>query len=576
MIPHQTSHYKALDSLGDKLVRAGLITSEQLAVARVSKEDLGVDLAEILIQKKFVTEKEILQFLSRELNVPYLSLADTELDLELVKNIPISLAKRYTLFPVSKQDGSLVVAMSNPLDLAAKDDLRAILHCEIEPVLSSKEDILEAISRYYAVENNLKTEHHIERAAHELEVIGSPEEEPLETSSERLQEIASGPKVITVVNQILSRAYSEKASDVHIEPYRDLVRIRYRVDGFLEERETLSRQMLLPIISRIKIMAGLDIAERRIPQDGRIRINLLGNCLDLRISTYPTMKGEKVAIRLLCKENLINIEDLGFRENERKLFADLVGRSYGLFLVTGPTGSGKSTTLYSGLMRINAPDKNIVSIEDPVESEVPGINQAQINPKAGITFATALRAILRQDPNVVMVGEIRDAETADIAVRAAMTGHMVLSTLHTNTASGVVSRLLDLGVESFLLSSALIGILNQRLVRKICPHCKEEVAVDKSHLGASARIIKKMFRGKGCQNCRMTGYQGRVGIFELAPVEATIRELIYRKASDVMIREQFRKMGVKDIREDGFEKVNAGLTTLDEVMRVTEETDERL
>ncbi|MDO8462601.1 MAG: ATPase, T2SS/T4P/T4SS family, partial [Deltaproteobacteria bacterium] len=376
MISDQTSCYKVLDGLGDKLIHAGLITLEQLAVARVSKEDLGIDLAEILIQKKFVTEEEILKFLSRELNIPYLSLAGIELDLELVKNVPISLAKRYTLFPVAEKNGRVVVAMSNPLDLAAKDDLKIALRSEIEPVLSSRGDITEAIDRYYSAWNSPKVGRRIEREGHELEVLNSSEES-LETSSERLQEIASGPKIVSTVNKILSRAYTEKASDVHIEPYRDLVRIRCRIDGFLEERETLPRQMHLPLISRIKIMAGLDIAERRIPQDGRIQINLLGNRLDLRISTYPTMKGEKVAIRLLSKENLINIEDLGFNEKERKLFADLIGKNYGLFLVTGPTGSGKSTTLYAGLTRVNSADKNIVSIEDPVESELPGINQAQ-------------------------------------------------------------------------------------------------------------------------------------------------------------------------------------------------------
>ncbi|MBI1909358.1 MAG: type II/IV secretion system protein [Deltaproteobacteria bacterium] len=590
--------YKMLDGMGGDLVVAGLVTPEQLAVAKVSQEDLGVDLAQILIQKKFVTEEQILQFLSQALHIPFVSLAETTIYPETVKRVPLALAKRYTVFPLRQDGEKIVVAMANPLELAALDDLKAVLHAEVDPVLSSRGEILEAIDHYYSSDWRREASEKGDspkgvshngvspkgdspkgvshngvppKGLSDLEVIGIGDDEGMTGLSEKLQEIASGPKIVASVNQMISRAYSERASDIHIEPVQDSLRVRYRIDGFLEEKQVLPRPMHLPIISRIKIMAGLDIAERRIPQDGRIRISLLGNRLDLRVSTYPTTKGEKVAIRLLSKENLITIEDLGFSEKDRKLFSELVAKSYGLFLVTGPTGSGKSTTLYGGLLRINSPEKNIVSIEDPVESEIPGVNQAQVNPKAGITFATALRAILRQDPNVVMIGEIRDAETADIAVRAAMTGHMVLSTLHTNTASGALSRLLDLGVESFLLSSALVGILNQRLVRRICTHCREEVSIDKTRLGPWVKLVKTAFRGQGCSHCRMTGYKGRVGLFELAPINDVIRDLIYRKASDTEVRDQLRKMGVKDIREDGFEKVNAGMTTLEEVLRVTEE-----
>ncbi|MBI2501449.1 MAG: type II/IV secretion system protein, partial [Deltaproteobacteria bacterium] len=339
-----------------------------------------------------------------------------------------------------------------------------------------------------------------------------------------------------------------------------------------EEKARYAREMHLPIVSRIKIISGLDIAERRSPQDGRVRIKVGGKPIDLRVSTYPTIHGEKVVLRLLATSEKIGIEELGFSEHERKIFSELIGRPHGIFLVTGPTGSGKSTTLYAALERLNSPEKNIVSIEDPVEREITGVSQAQINTKAGITFASALRAILRQDPDIIMLGEIRDRETAEISVRAAITGHLVLTTLHTNTAAGAISRLNDLGVESFLLSSSLVGVLAQRLVRKICSSCREEVpSSDQGPPHFFKGKIETMFRGKGCPECHLSGYSGRVGIFELVPVRGKILQLIADGAKEDQIEKEIRSAGIRSMLDDGIEKIVKGVTTLDEVLRVVQE-----
>ncbi len=400
-------------------------------------------------------------------------------------------------------------------------------------------------------------------------------------AAEKLEELAAGSKIVNIVNSIVIKAYNEKASDIHIEPMSDSVRVRYRVDGLLEERIVLSKKMLMPVVSRLKIMGGMDIAERRIPQDGRVNLKFMGNRVDMRLSIYPTMHGEKVVIRLLSRESIIGLEDLGFGEEDRKKFADIIARPHGIFLVTGPTGSGKTTTLYAALQRINSQEKNIISIEDPIENEITGVSQAQVNLKAGLTFASALRSILRQDPDVIMVGEIRDRETTDIALRSAMTGHMVFSTLHTNTAIGAIARLADLGAEPFLISSAILGVLSQRLVRKICPGCKKELEPNAGHVAylskcgdyVKALIDKpfKLYRGAGCKACRMSGYKGRIGIFELVVFTEKMRQLIAVKASEDDLRNEARGMGVKEIREEGVDKALAGITTIEEVIRVTQE-----
>ncbi len=561
------SDFHLLDNLAEDLVREGLITQDQLTVARVSQQNLGEDLGRILIKRGFLTEDQLLSFMGRSLSIPYVRLEENSIQRELVQKVPLHLAKRYHLIPLRRENNRVIVAMANPLDRFAVDELHALLHAEIFPVIASLEDIQAQITQHYALQKTEKG-----RTEESIEMLGYYNEESPEAAGERLEKIAAGPKIIQLVNEMIVQAYHEKASDIHLEPRREAVAVRYRIDGFLEEKKHLAKEILLPLVSRIKILGGLDIAERRIPQDGRTRMRIGGSMLDLRVATFPTLYGEKVVLRLLSKDTAIGIDSLGFSENDRKVFSELISRSHGIFLVTGPTGSGKSTTLYAALSQIDTANKNVISVEDPIESEIAGVNQSQINPKAGVTFASSLRAILRQDPDVIMIGEIRDAETAEIAVRAAITGHLVLSTLHTNTAAGAISRLNDLGVEPFLLSSAMIGVLAQRLVRKICPVCREEAEMSASdRLGPLASKVRKFFRGRGCPACRMSGYSGRIGIFELAPIGDNARRLIADKATDQTIEEEFRKVSVRSILEDGLEKVEQGITTVDELLRVTQE-----
>lgn len=547
------------------LVQEGLLTKDQLAVAKVSQQNLGEDLGSILVKKGYVTEAELLEFLSRHLKIPYVSLKKIKPDPRLLREIPVTVAKKHLVIPLKKNsDGRIEVAMANPLDSFVIDDLKQTFHGEIHPRLASAQEILENIEQAYqgpVVEKEKKVIGILETISEE-ETFGKLE-------YKKIEEMASGPKVIAAVNEIISKAWNERASDIHIEPYAEAARIRYRIDGFLNERGALTKNMHLAVVSRIKIMAGLDIAEHRIPQDGRVRIRMVGRTLDMRISTCPTQYGEKVVLRLLFKESLRTIEDLGLDPKERRLFSNMVAAPHGIFLATGPTGSGKSTTLYAAMMRINSPDINIVSIEDPIESEIEGIAQIAVNPKTGLDFAKILRSVLRQDPDVIMIGEIRDSETANIAIRAAITGHMVLSTLHTNTAAGAISRLLDLGVEPFLLNAALQGVMAQRLVRKICPSCKEEIPVNPTTLGPIAQKMNQAFRGKGCSECLLSGYWGRVGIFELVPMTDTLRGMVYNKASDLALETEVRKMGIVSLREDGLCKVEKGITTIEEVLRVT-------
>ena len=557
----------SINRFAQDLVKEGLISKDQLAIAKVSQENLGKDLGSILVKRGFVTERQLLEFVSQHIKIPYIDLNKKTMEPELLREISATIAKRHLVIPIRRNNGKVEVAMSNPLDTIALDDLKMAFHEEIAPYLASGRQIHEAIEKAYTTTNG--DEASSKRIAVVENITEGSEAGAMEFK--KIQEIASGPKIIAAVNDLISGAWGEGASDVHIEPFKETSRVRYRIDGILNERAVLPRNMHIAIVSRIKIMAGLDIAEHRVPQDGRVRIRMVGRTLDLRISTCPTQYGEKVVLRLLSKEALRDIEALGFATKDRQLFSEMVTRSHGIFLATGPTGSGKSTTLYAALMRINSPELNIISIEDPIESEVANISQVSVNPKVGLTFAAILRSVLRQDPDVIMIGEIRDAETASIAVRAAITGHLVLSTLHTNTASGAISRLMDLGVEPFLLSTALQGVLAQRLVRKICTECREEIPLDSAKMGPYAKMVKKAFRGKGCKSCRLTGYSGRVGLFEMAPITDAIRQLIYNKAPDSEIEKELRRMGHVEIRQDGFNKVEQGITTLEEVLRVTEE-----
>ncbi len=556
---------RGLDNIGQEMVEVGLISADQLAVVLETKKNLGGDLGTILIRKGFVTEEQIADFLNQSLKIPLVSLKEYVIDPEVTKIVPVSLAQRYHFMPLSKVDDTLTIAMANPLDVFAIDDIRAAIKMRVQPVLASALEVERLLQDGYRVREISDT------ALEEIQVVQEGAQS-VEDAAERLKEMASGSKIIAEVNRIIYGAVSKHASDIHIEPMEKNVRMRLRIDGFLEERLILPKRMHLPVVTRIKIMSGMDIAERRVPQDGRVRIKVEGNLVDMRVSTYPTMYGEKVVIRLLTKETILTLEDLGFSERDKKCFEEIILKPHGVFLVTGPTGSGKTTTLYAALQRINSQDKNIISIEDPIENEIAGISQAQVNAKAGMTFATALRSILRQDPDVIMVGEVRDRETADIVVRAAITGHLVFSTLHTNTAVGAVTRLVDLGVDRFLISSGVIGLLAQRLVRKICPQCIQPVEVDPTKLKQFSLDPKTVvYKGKGCKHCRMSGYTGRVGIFELVMISPELRDMIIAGASeDEMLREA-KKAGTMEVHEAGIQKIREGVTTIDEVARVTEE-----
>ncbi len=555
---------ETLERYEKDLVAAGLISADQLLIAHISQENLGLDLGSVLIKKGYVTENKLLEFMAAKLGVPFINLANEQIDPEILHKLPLHLARKYQAIPLAINEEGIRLAMANPFDRFTLEDLKEILKIKIEPCLVSGREIEETLNKYYGG--------HLVDENERLTIDISADSQSLrEEDTRKIQELASGPKIVAAVDGMIARASAEGVSDIHIEPSRQNVMIRYRVDGLLREAGRLSKNMHLPVVSRIKILAGLDIAERRVPQDGRVRVLLVAKPLDMRISTCPTQFGEKVVIRLLSKEKVRSIEDLGFADKERKVFCDVISKSHGTFLVTGPTGSGKSTTLYAALSRINSSEKNIISIEDPIESEIDGVNQVAVNSKANLTFASVLRSVLRQDPDVIMIGEIRDAETAQIAVRAAITGHLVLTTLHTNTAAGALSRLVDLGVEPFLLSSALKGVLAQRLVRKICVHCREEVKPEFLHMTNSKLPLKKAFQGKGCKACGYTGYKGRLAIFELAAINDALRLLICEQAPETKILEEFHKMGVKSILQDGLEKIEKGHTTLEEVLRVTQE-----
>ncbi|MFH0799881.1 MAG: GspE/PulE family protein [Pseudomonadota bacterium] len=556
-----------LDNIGKELVEAGLISADQLAVALETQKNLGGDLGHILMKKGFVTEENILEFLSQYINIPFVSLKELTVDSEVTKVVPLSLARKYHFMPLSKMEDTITVAMADPLDVFAIDEIRAVLKCRIRPVLASGAEIDKLVTENYRI---LELS---EGGGDDVEVIRYGAD-AAEDATDHLKEIASGAKVVAETSRIIRGAIKEHASDIHIEPQAGSVKVRNRIDGVLEERITFAKNMHLPIVTRIKIMSGMDIAERRVPQDGRVRLKVRGVSADMRVSTFPTMHGEKVVIRLLSKDQAIGLETLGFMADERKIFEEIISRPHGIFLVTGPTGSGKTTTLYAALQKINSQDKNLVSIEDPIENEIIGVSQAQVNIKAGMTFASALRSILRQDPDVIMVGEIRDSETADIAVRAAITGHLVFSTIHTNTAIGSVGRMHDLGVEPFMIASGIIGVMSQRLVRRVCPHCSAPVDVNPAKLMLmgipEGTQLKK---GKGCKNCRMSGFSGRVGLFELISVDAELRKMIISGVSEDEMTALVRKRGVVDLREQGRRRVMEGLTTIEEVLRVTEERD---
>jgi general secretion pathway protein E len=541
--------------LGQILIDRGAIGAEDLDRAlELQRERKGEKLGKILVDMGYIAQRDLLNALSDQLGLPIAQLAAPPSSPELEALSPRFL-RQFCIFPVAIEEGSLTLAMGDPLDFETINAVHKFLRLEINPQLASEQDITDAIDRYYSEGDR-------QAAAAEF---GGGDEEDLE----HLRDMASEAPVIRLVNAMIAQAIEKRASDIHIEPFDKEFRIRFRVDGVLFNQEQPPRELKAAITSRLKLMAKLNIAERRLPQDGRIKIRILGREVDLRVSTLPTLFGESVVMRLLDRSagDFYDLRRLGFDDRMLERMEHYTSLPHGIFLVTGPTGSGKSTTLYSALKRINLPDKKIITIEDPVEYQMDGINQIHVNPQIGLTFASGLRHIVRQDPDVIMVGEIRDRETADVAIRAALTGHFVFSTLHTNDAPSAVTRLLDMGVENYLITSSVVAILAQRLVRLICAHCREGAGPAMTPFGEEIET----FRGRGCAECDGSGYKGRAGIFELMELNDELRRLVMSNADASRITEAARRHGMRNLREDGWEKIGRGVTTAAEVTRVTQE-----
>jgi len=561
---------KKIDPVEKILLTHNKISPKTLEEVKANNFQNGNFLGKTLVEHGYIHANTLLETLAKELDKPYVKLKDYPRDKLPVAGLEISNAfmRENVVFPLSLENDGLTLAVFNPFDFSSIEDLQISLGRPIRTVLSNEEDILEAIETFYGEGGSA-----LDRMVDDIEEEEADNLALDSESAEHIRDMASEAPVIKLVNHIISQAIESGASDIHIEPFADDLILRYRIDGVLHDLEAPPKKLFAAITSRIKIMAKLDISERRLPQDGRIRLKTLGKDIDVRVSTLPTLYGESVVMRILDRAGVVvNLQQLGFPGKELAEFEALIQKPYGKLLVTGPTGSGKTTTLYAALEKINTPDKKIITIEDPVEYQLRGVNQIHVKPQIGLTFSSGLRSIVRQDPDVIMVGEIRDAETAEIAIQAALTGHMVFSTVHTNDAAGAITRLLDMGIENFLISSAVLGVLAQRLVRIICRHCKEEVKLNPAYakeMDAMAPDNLMVFRGKGCDHCSQTGYRGRKGIYELLVIDNAIRNLILAKSSAHVIRAKARENGMRILREDGWRKVVQGETTVEEVLRVT-------
>ncbi|MGG3938754.1 GspE/PulE family protein [Anoxybacillus kestanbolensis] len=542
--------------LGDLLIEAGLITKEQLEETLKEKAP-GQKLGDALLQRGYITEQQLIEVLEFQLGIPHVSLYRYPIDPKLTNLVSKEFAKRNMLIPLKREGDRLFVAMADPMDFFAIDDLRLSTGFHIEVAIASKDDILRAINKYYDIDDTVEEF---------LNIV--PQQEPRE--QENIVEDDS--PIVKLVNQILQMAVEQRASDIHIDPQETKVVIRYRIDGILRTERALPKHMQGMLTARIKILANMDITEHRVPQDGRIKMNIDFHPVDLRVSTLPTIYGEKIVMRVLDLGAALNdLNKLGFNKVNLQRFIQLIEQPTGIVLITGPTGSGKSSTLYAALNRLNGEHVNIITIEDPVEYQLEGVNQIQVNPNVGMTFAEGLRSILRQDPNIIMVGEIRDRETAEIAIRASLTGHLVLSTLHTNDALSTVARLIDMGVEPFLVATSLSGVVSQRLVRRVCRDCQEEHEPTKREVDIFARRglkIEKVMRGRGCPTCNMTGYKGRIALHELMVMSDEMRKVILNGEPLSKLREIAIKNKMIFLIDDGLLKVKQGLTTTEEVLRV--------
>ena len=561
----------------DVLTNMTPLTSEQLAQAEETSLQKGIRLEQTLLQQRLISEDDLLQAQAQHLQVLFWKeLPESEFDTSLMTKVPLAFARQHKLVPIRSQEAAVLVATSNPRDLQPLDDVSLLLDAPVQPVLSPEREIMGALNRLY--DNGPQT------AAEVIEDLDAGElgklAHDLETTQDILDQDSEAP-IIRLVNSILSQAVRDRATDVHIEPFERTLQVRYRIDGVLHEVLTPPKRLHSAITSRLKIMADLNIAEKRLPQDGRIAIKVRNKEIDIRVSVVPTAFGERLVLRLLDKSStLLKLEDLGFPPDLFEIYNRLIRRSNGIILVTGPTGSGKTTTLNATMQRINAPEVNIITVEDPIEYQINGVGQIQVNPKIDLTFASGLRSILRQDPDIIMVGEIRDRETAEIAIQASLTGHLVFSTLHTNDAASAVTRLLDMGIEPFLISSSVLAMMAQRLVRRLCRSCREPVEPNAEmlrELGLTTDDWEQpghvFFRARGCESCRGTGYRGRSGIYEMMVLDDTIRTLVMQQANASTIKNAALKRGMLTLLQDGARRVLQGDTTAEEVLRVTQESE---
>ncbi len=554
--------------LGEILTESGL-SPERLKKGLDLQQKRGGRLGTLLVRLNFVTEDDVLKALGTQLGLPFTSDLG-EIDLELALKLPITYAKKAFVLPLRKENGTVLAATSEPLNLSTIDDLAVLLGSDISLCLAPSETILDAVNRFHSEDMNKAEDTAQEMEEEDLSFLAAELEEPTD-----LLEATDDAPIIRLVNSLLSQAIRERASDIHIEPFEKDVVARFRIDGILYNILTIKKRFQSSIASRVKIMSDLNIAEKRLPQDGGMRIKIGGKDIDIRVSIVPTAFGERIVLRLLYRESaLVPLEEIGFSGDNLVRFNELIARPHGIVLVTGPTGSGKTTTLYGALSKINSPDKNIITIEDPIEYQMKGIGQIQVNPKINLTFAAGLRSVLRQDPDVILVGEIRDSETAEIAIQAALTGHLVFSTLHTNDAAGAVTRLVDMKIEPFLISSSVMAILAQRLVRVLCKACREPYLITQLEIselelphGTGATTV---YRAKGCDACFHTGYLGRTAIYELLLIDDEVRQLIMKNADAAMVKALAVKKGMQTLRQDGAGKVLAGITSVDEVVRVTQ------
>ena len=557
--------------IGQLLIEEGIVSPEDIEKALREQKKSGKFLCTVLIEMGLVQEDSILPVLAKQMSLSFVKIKSLHIEPQVISKVPAKFAIHYKLMPIKLENNTITIAVTDPLDVHTLDDLRLLLGIEVKAILAGEKDILEAIREYYGV------------GAETLEQIASENKTAAEQAgfekNEDIETLAEDASIIKFVNQLFSQAVSERASDIHIEPYEDELKVRIRVDGILYDTPIppTIKHFQQAIVSRIKIMASLNIAERRLPQDGRIKVKLQNRDIDLRVSTIPTSFGESVQIRLLSSLSFLTLENLGFCEDDRKKIEQAIKKPHGIIFVTGPTGAGKSSTLYASLAKINSSSIKIITVEDPIEYQLKGATQIQVMPKIGLTFAAGLRSILRHDPDVIMVGEVRDYETAEVAIRASLTGHLVLSTLHTNDAAGAVTRLVDMGVEPFLVSSSLECLIAQRLVRLICPDCKTPVKIPESafkdfNLPGKEKETR-VYNGKGCPACKFSGYRGRTGIYEIIPMNETIREMVIQKASSQQIKKKAVEMGMRTLRQDGWLKIAGGLTTIEEVMRVTQQEE---